>query len=204
MGDFCKLLSLSTVHVKPETEQRLEAGKFGWLPTYRKPNPNKDDESFGTWVCLGDISIDDNIEGSDIPDDLKAVLKYAEANDATWIMFDCDAPVNEDLPTYESHWQHCSARSEVVSDLKLLQAYMAVTYPSGLFAVQEFLECDSWEVNNQLFAAYMEAGFKIKLIPGYTIVEIDQEFKNKLMCDFNKSGVDIWVFRDGELIDETR
>ena len=202
MSEFSKILELSTAHIKPDTEKRLEAGNFDGIPSYRKPNPNKVDESFGSWVACGYISIDSE-DIVDIPEDLMTILEYAAKNDVRWIMFDCDAAVNEELPTYYSYWEHDAAKHEVVGEIQLLRTYMSHMYPNGLFAVQEFVDRDIG-LNGQLLSAYAEAGFKIAPVPGWTIVEIDEAFESKLMQDFNKSGIDIWIFRDGELINETR
>ena len=100
-----KILSISTSHIKPETMRRLETNDFEWLVSYRKPNPRDDSESFGAFVLITDLDLDSSSETADIPKELLNVLRYAESFDCAWVMFDCDAPVCGDLPTYDFDWE---------------------------------------------------------------------------------------------------
>lgn len=106
MGEYIqKMLSLSTVHVMPETLERIQAGAFDWLICYRKEHPNNSDEVYGAFINLADINLD---EGSsdvrDVPEDLLMVLNYADSFDVHWIMFDCDADEIGELCTYRESW----------------------------------------------------------------------------------------------------
>lgn len=96
--------------------------------------------------------------------------------------------------------------TKTIGFLDPLKAYMKAEFPNGLFAVLDFYETDSRNVFMQLCKAFMgdepdETGYPPL---GLTVWEISQEFHDSLMKDFNKSGQDIWIFQDGELINETR
>ena len=91
----------------------------------------------------------------------------------------------------------------VIGELDLLRSYMRTEFPVGLYAVLDFYQCDSGAIYDQLVEAFLAAGTSDPT-PGLTIWEISSEFEAQLMQDFNKSGVDIWVFLDGELVNETR
>lgn len=93
-----------------------------------------------------------------------------------------------------------------VTDLDLLKVYMKVKFPNGLYAVLNFYTytgCDTQALQHHLFYAFCEEDAPDPPT-GLCIWRISCRFKAKLMREFNKSWYDIWIFEDGELIDETR
>lgn len=104
MGAIHNMLCLSTVHVKPETMRALEENRYNWLPSYRKINPFNTEESYGTFVLVGDMDPQSEEDTADIPEDLQIVLNYADAFGCTWIMFDADEDEIGELPMYRDEW----------------------------------------------------------------------------------------------------
>ena len=78
-----KMLDLSTGHVSAETAARLDAGNFGYVKG-----------EYGWIVPTLRLS-------NEVPDDLAKVMAYARDLDCSWIMFDRDADIIPDLPTFD-------------------------------------------------------------------------------------------------------
>lgn len=99
-----KMLCLSTVHVKPDTLQRLQTGDFEWLISYRKEHPSDNEEVYGAFVLVSDITLEAAAEISDVPEDLLHVLRFAHMHSCSWAMFDCDEEEISELPAYRREW----------------------------------------------------------------------------------------------------
>lgn len=93
--EICKMITLSTIHITPDTairlEREVESLKMGII-LYPK-------DEFGWFIyipeyfpeCFGDERI---------PDDLKACMQLAKDNDCTWLCLDRDGEPYEGLPEY--------------------------------------------------------------------------------------------------------
>ena len=90
--EFCTMMSLSTAHVRPDTMKQILNGNVlnGDLPCYKKINPLNEEEIFGAFVCMGDISL---AERNAMPADLAQIWDYCHQHDIWWVMFDRDAPM---------------------------------------------------------------------------------------------------------------
>lgn len=82
------MMDLSTSHLTKETADHLtEAHKNKSI--YCAPH------EFG-WFVYVEEDVD-----PDMPSDLEKIFDYARKNRCSWIKFDCDAAVDEELPVYE-------------------------------------------------------------------------------------------------------
>ena len=86
--EISKMLVLSMSHL-------TEATYNSWLPEWDGPAYEKRD--YGWFVPLFD-DIENTLDGAP---DLLACVKFAETQDCTWIMFDRDAYMIDQLPTYD-------------------------------------------------------------------------------------------------------
>jgi hypothetical protein len=84
-----KMMVLSTAHVTHETRVRLDNENFDGLVAYDKAE-------FGWWIAI----VEDELDPTQLPDDLRQVLIYAKKFGCAWVMLDCDADTIDDLPTY--------------------------------------------------------------------------------------------------------
>ena len=93
--EICKMLTISTAHIKEETAKILEDHSSS-LIDYDLVIYDKDE--FGWWIHLPD---EDYKELHNVPDDLKVCLNLAVENGCEWLCLDCDGEVVDCLPTYE-------------------------------------------------------------------------------------------------------
>lgn len=100
-----KILTLSTVHVKPETMQRILDEDFEWLACYEKSSKTTG-ETYGAFVLVDSAEPDD----ADLTEDLAEVMNYAMSFDALWIEFDNDADEIGELPRYITEWDEAAAK----------------------------------------------------------------------------------------------
>lgn len=93
--EVCKMLTLSTSHIKESTAEVLHAHSEPWsdydLAIYDKDN-------FGWWINLVDVEY---AELKNIPPDLVDCIRIAKQNGCDWLCLDCNGPVEDCLPTYE-------------------------------------------------------------------------------------------------------
>jgi len=82
------MMDLSTSHITQATSEQLVL-LDPIKSIYAAPH------DFGWFVY-----VPDDIE-PDTPHDLVKVFEYARRNKCSWIKFDCDAPVDEELPVYD-------------------------------------------------------------------------------------------------------
>lgn len=88
--EICKMLTLSTLHVSPETMLFLEeAVESGEVACYEK-------EGYGFWIFCGIDCI-----GSHIPGDLIFLMDLAREHHCLWLQLDADGPIEETIPIYE-------------------------------------------------------------------------------------------------------
>lgn len=100
--ELCTMMSLSTAHLRPETLCLLIAGEIDGVPSYRKPVPGADEESYGVFVCVGDADFE---ERNAFPADLAQIWDYAYQHNIWWVMFDRDAPMCSKFTNFSSEWQ---------------------------------------------------------------------------------------------------
>lgn len=91
MSEIRKFLDLSTAHLTQATRDILDDKHRRPSPTY--PHP----EGYGWFVWVPTDSLDTLV---DCPDDLKACYLAARKRHCDYILFDCDAPEVDFLPTY--------------------------------------------------------------------------------------------------------
>ena len=89
-----KYLDLSIAHITKETDDylRIQAEQD---EAYKAIVYTKD---CGYFVCVPEL---DEIDEYDMPDDLKACLKFAAEHDCYWLVLDADADTINELETYE-------------------------------------------------------------------------------------------------------
>lgn len=89
-----RVLTLSTAHVSPETARMIDESPDTnqlTLPIYKKA-------TFGYFIYLSGSSERDI---RCLPDDLRACIRLAQANDCSILCLDADAVPLRSLPTYE-------------------------------------------------------------------------------------------------------
>lgn len=92
--EICKMLTLSTIHVSPETMLFLEeAVESGEVTCYEK-------EGYGFWIFTHNYY--DNIDAfrKNVPEDLFLLMGLASAHGCDWLCLDEDGPIEEFLATY--------------------------------------------------------------------------------------------------------
>lgn len=91
LGEVAAMLTLSTAHITYEASQYLEApGEHPGLVVYEK-------RDYGFFIPLTDeIPLP-----ADMPLSIKDCMNYADSLGCTWLCFDRDGPVVDDLGTYE-------------------------------------------------------------------------------------------------------
>ena len=99
--ELCIMMCLSTVHLKPETMKSLEDCECDGLPSYRKPVPGDDENSYGVFVCIGDIDKDELFA---LPREMRTIWEYAHAHGIWWVMFDADTPVCAQFEQFQADW----------------------------------------------------------------------------------------------------
>jgi hypothetical protein len=104
---FHKMLRLATSHLTEDTCTR-------WLDSDDNRSVNALDFGGDGWQ----VAVNPTAEG--VPEDLRRVMAYAHKNGCEWIGFDCDAPVCEDLPTYD--WGLYAACRDAITALADLKA----------------------------------------------------------------------------------
>lgn len=88
--DICRVLTLSTCHIREETARALDECAYTELVIYKK-------ERFGWWIYIPRYW-QDIIKN--VPDDLAACIELAADNCCEWLCLDRDGKV-EDLPSYD-------------------------------------------------------------------------------------------------------
>ena len=83
------ILLMSTAHVTKDTFEFLNGGPY--------PISFVNDEWFGKVIRI----VEDDFEDYDYPEDLMAIMKFANSHNCSYIRLDCDAPIYEGLPTYD-------------------------------------------------------------------------------------------------------
>jgi hypothetical protein len=92
MTTIVSMLDLSTGHVTEATAKRLtDRPESIGLPVYPKGE-------YGWIVWAGTESVTRVV---DVPADLVTVVKFAQERGCEWIMFDCDAPLSDSLPSFD-------------------------------------------------------------------------------------------------------
>jgi hypothetical protein len=101
--ELCTMMCLSTVHLRHGTMKSLEDCEYDGLPSYRKPVPGDDENSYGAFVCIGDIDKDELFA---LPRELKTIWEYAHSHGIWWVMFDADAPVCAQFEQFQADWDN--------------------------------------------------------------------------------------------------
>jgi hypothetical protein len=83
-------LTLSTMHITKETCIQLK----GWVTDPQGPVMVHETGEYGWWVYVHDDG------DPEVPSDLSAVLDYAQDLGCFWVRLDCDAPCDDNLPTF--------------------------------------------------------------------------------------------------------
>lgn len=98
--DIIKMITVSSGHVSEETFEALAMdgirNKYG-LPIYSKSAPGNS-EGYGLFIYLTSGCIDEETE---IPEELKSLVKLAQDNGCEVLCLDCDGPEIEGIPTYD-------------------------------------------------------------------------------------------------------
>lgn len=87
-------LDLSTGHLTKETMDNLsyDTGRHGW------PAMSIASYAYGAFVTVPDFK---EADCSNLPDDLRAVLRHAYDEGCELVRFDADGEERDDLPTFE-------------------------------------------------------------------------------------------------------
>lgn len=89
------MLTLSTLHVSPETMLFLEeAVESGEVVCYEK-------EGYGFWIFTNNYYDDIDAFRENVPEDLFLLMGISVAHGCDWLCLDVDGPIEEFLPTYE-------------------------------------------------------------------------------------------------------
>jgi hypothetical protein len=99
MAEVRSYLDLSTAHLRESTRDMLdEMGSFAAAGS--PPSFMVAPTGYGWFVSASPADNERN-DNEDVPDDLWAAMTHAKANGADHILFDRDAGMDADLPTYE-------------------------------------------------------------------------------------------------------
>lgn len=90
--DIQKMLTLSTAHVKKTTPDYLESLN---CPVCAFPKGD-----YGWFIFIGSYD-EDYYEEVNIPEDLKAIIVFAKAQECDWLCIDCDGLTTDQLPQYD-------------------------------------------------------------------------------------------------------
>lgn len=95
--DICKMLTISTAHIKQETAESLDRQSAsddlrGYPVVYQK-------DCDGWWICTADAH--DNIDFDLLPSDLVDCICLAVDNGCEWLCLDRDGLIEVTLPTYD-------------------------------------------------------------------------------------------------------
>lgn len=91
--EISKMLTISTAHLTYTTAHRILAVKS--IVAYKK-------DIYGYFIHIDvDNGVEEIDDAADIPDDLKAAMKYALKNGCEWLCVDRDGPAVDELPTYD-------------------------------------------------------------------------------------------------------
>ena len=88
--EVCTILVLSTAHMSLHTAQ-------DWMPQCPWSCFEKGDYGWFMYVC-DDVGI---TEATGVPQEIRSALPVAKRSACTWIMWDRDGPVVEELPEYD-------------------------------------------------------------------------------------------------------
>lgn len=91
--EICKLLTISTAHVKEETFDALESETID-IVAYPV-------EWCGDLYGFFILALDYDDTSESIPEDLKACLDFAIGHDCTWLRIDGDGEELSELPVYD-------------------------------------------------------------------------------------------------------
>lgn len=90
-----------------------------------------------------------------------------------------------------------------ISELDLLRDFVSKNFPHGMYAAINFYEGDSVQEFETLLADVRSfVGADFAPLVGWNIFPVSAELKQKLMFDYHKGSMRIYIFSDGELIDE--
>lgn len=87
--EICKVLILSTAHIKPQTAKLINSKDFP-IAVYEK-------KGYGWFISLDMF----DKESPQLPDDLNRIINYAIFIGCDWLCLDRDANVYNELPVYE-------------------------------------------------------------------------------------------------------
>lgn len=91
--NYSKMMNLSTAHISEETAIWLQEGNHPSLIFYTK-------SVYGFWIMVPPEQEDwGNI--SDVPDELRTILHYANEHCCAWFMLDYDYDQVDGLPTFD-------------------------------------------------------------------------------------------------------
>lgn len=87
MAEICQMLTLSTGHLSEDTCNR-------WLSDNAGPAYPKGEYGWFVFTKWGETD-------EPMPVELAACFEFASGCGCDWVMFDCDAPMVEQLPTFD-------------------------------------------------------------------------------------------------------
>lgn len=93
--DITKCLTISTMHISLETEEKLLEEEYKnnmFLTVYRKSN-------FGFWIYVPCDK--DEFHTDNVPKDLRGCMDLAHENDCRWLCLDCDGEDVDCLQKYD-------------------------------------------------------------------------------------------------------
>ena len=95
--EISKVLTLSTIHIKPETAKWIENKKnIENLAIYEK-------SEYGWFIFVEKDYLEELTEvvGNNIPQDLLDTMNFARLQGCEWLCLDCDGNEIDDLPSYD-------------------------------------------------------------------------------------------------------
>ena len=94
--DICKMLTISTAHIKQETAAILDKSYSGPIPGWLYAIGLYDKDEYGWFIMDWDYR-----SVNTFPADLLECIKVAEKHGCTWLCLDCDGEVLSSIPTYD-------------------------------------------------------------------------------------------------------
>jgi len=93
MANVRRFLDISTAHLSEEDKALLDS----FAAPDSRLGPMTVSTCYGWWM----YAIDDCYEDNCLSDNLTRICKHARKNGCDYILFDCDAETDEELPVFE-------------------------------------------------------------------------------------------------------
>jgi hypothetical protein len=98
-----KMMCLSTGHVTQQTAEDIGSlFNLGVPPKWAQRMVAYPHGEYGWLICIAGDTVDHiDLVNDGVPEELYGVMKHAHAHDCEWILFDRDAELIDELPSFD-------------------------------------------------------------------------------------------------------